>query len=81
MYCGTRSLERQLLSRPFTAMSSGDVLIKGGSPGHARLLVNMAEDGALSPWYRLSAGDGMIPTPKWTFTINQLRTWTRNPEN
>lgn len=102
MYCGTRTLERQLVSKSFTAMAPGDVLIRGGSPGHAMLVVDMAEDvagrrvyllaqsympaqdihivknpaeGGLSPWYRLSAGDGVIQTPEWTFTINQLRTW------
>lgn len=102
LYCGTRSLERQLLSRPFGAMRPGDVLIRGGSPGHAMLVMDMAEDaaghrvyllaqsympaqdihivrnpgdGALSPWYRLQEGDGMIETPEWTFKTSQLRTW------
>ena len=44
-WCGTLSLERQL--EPVAHLSDaqiGDVLIKGGSPGHAMLVVDMATD-------------------------------------
>ncbi|HWK05302.1 MAG TPA: DUF4846 domain-containing protein [Puia sp.] len=44
-YCGTLSLEKQLV--PVGAiddMQIGDVLIRGGSPGHAMLVVDMAAD-------------------------------------
>jgi hypothetical protein len=44
-YCGTLSLERQLMAAgPLTNMQPGDVLIHGGSPGHAMIVVDMAED-------------------------------------
>jgi len=44
-WCGTRSLEKQLLPRPvFKDIQAGDVLIKGGSPGHAMLVADIAED-------------------------------------
>jgi hypothetical protein len=44
-YCGTLSLERQLIPvGPFNEMQIGDVLIRGGSPGHAMLVVDMAVD-------------------------------------
>lgn len=44
-YCGTRSLEKQLSAvSPFEDMHIGDVLIKGGSPGHAMLIIDMATD-------------------------------------
>jgi hypothetical protein len=44
-YCGTRSLERQLIPvTPFGSMQAGDVLVKGGAPGHAMLVMDMAED-------------------------------------
>ena len=44
-YCGTRSLEKQLLPVPsFNTIQTGDVLIKGGAPGHAMLVIDMAED-------------------------------------
>jgi Domain of unknown function (4846) len=44
-YCGTRSLEKQLIPVPrYRDMHIGDVLIRGGSPGHAMLVVDMAQD-------------------------------------
>jgi len=43
-YCGTRTLERQLVPVRFEDMQVGDVLIHGGSPGHAMLVVDMAAD-------------------------------------
>jgi Domain of unknown function (4846) len=46
-YCGTRTLEQQLVPvSPFGAMQAGDVLVKGGAPGHAMLVMDMAEDAA-----------------------------------
>jgi hypothetical protein len=42
-YCGTLSLEKQLRkSNHFYNMQAGDVLIKGGSPGHAVIVMDMA---------------------------------------
>ena len=44
-YCGTLSLEQQLCKRSrMDEVQIGDVLIKGGSPGHAMLVVDMAID-------------------------------------
>ena len=43
-YAGTLSLSRELKPIPFDEMSIGDVLIKGGSPGHAVIVVDIAED-------------------------------------
>jgi len=44
-YCGTLSLEKQMVPVPhFGDISPGDVLIKGGSPGHAMLVIDMAID-------------------------------------
>lgn len=43
-YCGTWSLERQLRPRPYRDLCPGDVLIKGGFPGHAMLVVDAVED-------------------------------------
>ena len=41
--CGTLSLENQLHKRTsMRDMAIGDVLIKGGSPGHAMIIVDMA---------------------------------------
>ena len=41
-YCGTVSLAKQLNKRSYHDMQIGDVLIRGGSPGHAVLVVDMA---------------------------------------
>ena len=44
-YAGPRSLERELLRRePIEAAEPGDVLIEGGSPGHAVLVVDVCRD-------------------------------------
>ena len=44
MYCSTRTLERQLVPAFLKEVDPGDVLIKGGAPGHAMLVVDVAED-------------------------------------
>ncbi len=42
--CGTASLSKQLLSAKMMNMQVGDVLIKGGFPGHAVIVMDMAEN-------------------------------------
>lgn len=39
-YAGTLSLEKQLSKKPLNKVAIGDVLIQGGSPGHAVLVVD-----------------------------------------
>lgn len=41
-YCGTLSLSKELKNKPFAEIMPGDVLIKGGSPGHAELVLDVA---------------------------------------
>lgn len=54
-YCGTLSQERQLTSVPhFRDILPGDVLIRGGSPGHAMLVMDMAVDAAGNKVYLLA---------------------------
>lgn len=43
-YAGTLSLDRELPKRTFEEMQIGDVLIQGGSPGHAVIVVDMCEN-------------------------------------
>ncbi|MCD6062564.1 MAG: hypothetical protein K0R82_475 [Flavipsychrobacter sp.] len=43
-YAGTLSLARELKIISYKDMQVGDVLIKGGSPGHAVVVVDMAEN-------------------------------------
>lgn len=42
--CGTASLSKQLLPVAIKKMQVGDVLIRGGFPGHAVIVVDMAEN-------------------------------------
>ncbi len=42
IYAGTLSLEKELQSVHFSNIQIGDVLIQGGSPGHAVIVVDMA---------------------------------------
>lgn len=41
-YAGTASLSKELISVPYTSLISGDVFIKGGFPGHAVIVVDVA---------------------------------------
>lgn len=43
MYAGTLSLSKELETVEFEDMQIGDVLIQGGSPGHAVIVVDMAK--------------------------------------
>ncbi|MCL4767478.1 MAG: hypothetical protein KJZ80_14720 [Hyphomicrobiaceae bacterium] len=43
-YAGTYSLERELMPVPIGAMQVGDVFVKGGFPGHAVLVADMARN-------------------------------------
>lgn len=41
--CGTLSLQKQLVEQSWDQLSIGDVLIKGGSPGHAVIIMDVAK--------------------------------------
>ena len=43
-YAGTLSLSHELAPRPLAQVQPGDVLIHGGAPGHAVLVVDVAEN-------------------------------------
>ena len=42
MYAGTASLSKELRTVPYTSLQAGDVFIKGGSPGHVVIVVDVA---------------------------------------
>lgn len=42
-YAGTLSLSKELQSKNISTLEAGDVFIKGGSPGHAVIVVDVAE--------------------------------------
>ncbi len=46
MYAGTASLTKELQQVPLAQIQVGDVFIKGGSPGHAVLVMDVAENTA-----------------------------------
>jgi len=46
MYAGTLSLSKSLESKNIKDMAIGDVFIRGGSPGHAVIIVDIAENKA-----------------------------------
>lgn len=53
-YAGTLSLSKELISVAYKDLSSGDVLIQGGSPGHAVIVVDVAENEAGKKVYLLA---------------------------
>lgn len=46
MYAGTLSLSKELKSKPIESISIGDILIQGGSPGHAVIVVDVSKNEA-----------------------------------
>lgn len=46
MYAGTSSLSKEMQAKELSQMSAGDVFIKGGFPGHAVIVMDMAENKA-----------------------------------
>ena len=44
MYAGTASLSKELVSVAVSDLKIGDIFIVGGHPGHAMVIVDMAED-------------------------------------
>jgi hypothetical protein len=45
-WAGTYSLERELIPKPVAGLAAGDLFIKGGFPGHAVLVADVAENRA-----------------------------------
>ncbi len=44
MYCGTRSLQKELKTVDINSVVPGDVLIQGGSPGHAVIVIDVVQE-------------------------------------
>jgi hypothetical protein len=43
-YCGTASLSKEVKKIPMAELQAGDMFIKGGSPGHAVIVMDVAQD-------------------------------------
>ncbi|WP_151088696.1 DUF4846 domain-containing protein [Hymenobacter baengnokdamensis] len=54
-YAGTRSLSREVRPVPLAEVQPGDVLVHGGRPGHAVLVVDVAENSQTGRRYLLLA--------------------------
>jgi hypothetical protein len=55
-WCGTASLEKQLKPRQLKQIETGDVFIKGGFPGHAVIVMDMAINNKGEKIYLLAQG-------------------------
>ena len=71
MYAGTASLEKELISVPLSQMEIGDVFIKGGYPGHAVLVMDMAENEATGKKIYLLA-QSYMPAQESQILINPI---------
>ena len=68
-YAGTLSLSRELNPIPLNEMQIGDVIIKGGSPGHAVLVVDMAQDTITQKHYFMLA-QSYMPAQETQILVN-----------
>ncbi|MBC7946721.1 MAG: DUF4846 domain-containing protein [Chitinophagaceae bacterium] len=55
-YCGTISLHKEMRQISIEEMQPGDVLIKGGSPGHAMIIIDMAVNTSGQKLFMLAQG-------------------------
>jgi hypothetical protein len=54
MYAGTLSLEKSLKPKAIKDLEAGDVFIKGGSPGHAVIVIDVAVNAAGKKMFMLA---------------------------
>lgn len=83
MYAGTLSLEKELKSIPFTDLEIGDVLIQGGSPGHAVIIVDKAIHPKTKKWVYMLA-QSYMPAQELQILFNPNKTnsvWYEMPES
>lgn len=72
IYCGTYTLEQSLKRvTDFSAMQIGDVLVKGGAPGHAEIVVDMAVNKTTGKKIYLLA-EGYMPAQDIHVLLNPL---------
>lgn len=82
MYAGTLSLEKELKSIPFSDLEIGDVLIQGGSPGHAVIVVDKAIHPKTKKWIYMLA-QSYMPAQEIQILFNPNKTnsvWYEMPE-
>lgn len=70
-WCGSASLEKQMeRAEDFAALQPGDVLVRGGFPGHAVIVVDMAENEKGEKMYMLA--QGYMPAQDIHVLVNPL---------
>ena len=69
-YCGSLSLSRELKKIRFDEIQPGDILIKGGSPGHVELVTDMAIDKHGNKIYMLA--QGYMPSQQMQLLANPM---------
>ena len=78
-YAGSASLERELAPRAPSEVEPGDVLIQGGHPGHAVIVLDMARDARGRPYLLL--GQSFMPAQEIHVLANpqdaKLSPWYR----
>ncbi len=69
LYAGTASLSKEMKKVSFTEMEIGDVLIQGGFPGHAVMVVDMAINPINGKKYYL-LGQSYMPAQEFQVLTN-----------
>ena len=83
IFAGTLSLERELQSVKATEVQSGDVWIKGGSPGHAVIVMDVCQDSLGNRYFLLA--QSYMPAQDMHVLRNYaqpgISPWFKVPEN
>jgi hypothetical protein len=77
IYCGTYTLEQSLQPvKDFSKMQIGDVFVKGGAPGHAEIVVDMAVNKTTGKKIYLLA-EGLYACAGYTYSFKsgKYRAW------
>jgi len=72
MYAGTASLEQELKSVPITQAKIGDVLIRGGHPGHAEIIIDQVTNAQGKSLYLLA--QSYMPAQELQVLVNPADT-------
>jgi hypothetical protein len=67
-FAGTLSLQKELMPVSVRDLEVGDVIVEGGSPGHAVLIVDAAENPNKGRLYLL--GQGFMPAQEFSILVN-----------
>ena len=69
-YCGSLSLSRELKHLAWQEVQPGDLLVRGGTPGHVELVMDMAQDKSGHKIYLLA--QGFMPAQQMQLLANPM---------